>query len=337
MTPPAPIVVRIPVARPFHGAALLRFLADRAVPGVEVAGERHYARTLALPGGPATIRLDFPTTHEAPASGGPTAGSPAASGGAAGDSPSPIEVTATLFLADPADADAALARCRHLLGADAPAATIHETLIADPVLAEAVTLAPGIRVPGAMDGPEILVRALVGQQISVAAARTALHKLTVSANLTVASPVDGLTHLFPSPAAIAEIGAAGIAGPRRRAAAIASAAHDMAGGALVIDGGRDYGDLSAELVARAGIGPWTADYVAMRVLAEPDVLLTGDLALRNGAAALGIDPADLAQVGARWSPYRSFAGMYLWRSCPPRTVPSRALRRQVGMSPDSAP
>lgn len=298
--------VPLPVALPFHADALLRFLADRAVSGVETTGDGWYARTLSLPGGPATIRLDFPCDP---------AGADAVGDVINGEA----VVTATMYLADPADETEAAARCRALIGADVDAAAVHEALAADPALAGPVAAAPGVRVPGAVDGAEILTRALVGQQISVAAARTALGKLTVAADERVPSPIEGLTHLFPSPARIAELGAGAIAGPRRRAAAIAAAAVDMASGALTVDAGHSVAELTFELVSRPGIGPWTAGYVAMRVLAEPDVLLTGDLALRNGAAALGIpaDPRALAAYGARWSPFRSFAGMYLWRSCPP--------------------
>ncbi len=180
-----------------------------------------------------------------------------------------------------------------------------------------------MRVPGAVDGPEIVFRALVGQQVSVAAARTALARLTIAADQRMDCVIPGLTpaltHLFPSPAAVAGLGVGAIAGPRRRAAAIAAAAEDMASGALRVGPTRDHAELTAELVARPGIGPWTAGYVAMRVLREADILLTGDLALRHGAARLGLpdEVAELTGYAERWRPYRSYAGMYLWRALAP--------------------
>lgn len=314
--------VSIPVARPFHAPALLRFLADRAVAGVELVDRASYARTIALSHGPASVVINFAATGSDTAAGEEAAaGEETASGEDAATSDGPCAIPVTVHLADPADLDEAVARCRHLLGAEVDAAAVHRALLADPALAAGVAAAPGIRVPGAVDGPEILIRALVGQQVSVAAARTALGRLTAAAGRQVASLIPGLTHLFPDPAGIAALGVDAIAGPRRRAAAIAAAAADMARGDLLVDAGRAHAELTAALVARDGIGPWTAGYVAMRVLAEPDVLLTGDVALRHGAAALGIasEPRALATHGERWSPYRSFAGMYLWRACPPPT------------------
>src|SRR5690606_24199612 len=215
----------------------------------------------------------------------------------------------------------AVARCRRLLDADADPEGIAAILGADPALTAAVAAAPGLRLPGAVDGPEVLVRALVGQQVSVAAARTALGRITAAVGERVDSQVPGLTPLFPAPAGIAALGPSGIGGPRRRAEAIAHAAADMDSGRLRVDAGRRTEHLTADLVARPGIGPWTAGYVAMRVLGDPDVLLTGDLALRHGAAALHLPdaPTALAAHAERWRPFRSYAGMYLWRNCPPPT------------------
>jgi AraC family transcriptional regulator, regulatory protein of adaptative response / DNA-3-methyladenine glycosylase II len=304
------IDLRLPVRTPFDGAALLAFLAARAITGVERVDGRSYARTLRLPHGTGTVLLTMP--QSASTTGGRTF------------------VAATLTVDHIQDLAPAVARCRRLLDADADPQGIAAALSADPALAGAVADAPGLRLPGAVDGPEILMRALVGQQVSVAAARTALGKLTAAADERIDSPVAGLTHLFPSPAAIAALGPDRIGGPRRRAAAIAAAAEDLAAGRLTVDAGRRTDDLTADLVTRAGIGPWTAGYIAMRVLGDPDVLLTGDLALRHGAAALGLPsaPRDLAAHAERWRPFRSYAGMYLWRSCP-----RSAARRPAATDP----
>ncbi len=169
-----------------------------------------------------------------------------------------------------------------------------------------------------VDGDEILVRTILGQQVSVAAARTAAGRLTarVGSALPAHLQREGLSRLFVSPAELATLTAAEIGGPRRRAQTLVDAARDLADGRLTVTPGRDPAELTAELVTRPGIGPWTAQYIAMRVLGESDELLTGDLALRTGAARLGLPdtPRELAAHGARWAPYRSYAGQHLWRA-----------------------
>lgn len=293
------IDLRLPVRAPFAGSALLEFLAARAVTGVESIDGHRYARTLRLPHGTGTMVLEL-SDH------------PASRTGRA-------FVPVTLRLDHIQDLAPAVARCRRLIDADADPLGIAAAVGADPALAAAVEAVPGLRLPGAVDGPEILFRALVGQQVSVAAARTALGKLTAAGGERIETTIPGLTHLFPAPSAIAALGPENIGGPRRRAHAIVSAAADMSDGRLTVDAGRHTTELTADLVARAGIGPWTAGYVAMRVLGDPDVLLAGDLALRHGANALGLpeSPKELTAHAQRWAPFRSYAGMYLWRSCPP--------------------
>lgn len=297
----ATLSLRLPARAPFDGASVLAFLAARSIAGVETASidaaaPSSYARTLALPHGPALVRLTLAGGPEAPA----------------------VECDATL--ADVADLAPLVARVRRLLDLDADATAIDEALAADPALAPSVAAAPGRRVPGSVSAEEVLFRALIGQQVSVPAARTALSRLTEA----LGEPVrfgdtveqDGLTRLFPTAAAIAERGREVLRGPARRVDAIVGAATTLAEGALAIDVGESREELEARLLALPGVGPWTAGYVAMRVLGSPDVLLTGDLALRQGAARLGLpaEPRALAAHGARWAPWRSYAGMHLWRS-----------------------
>jgi AraC family transcriptional regulator of adaptative response / DNA-3-methyladenine glycosylase II len=309
------IRLRLPVRAPFAATALLRFLSARAVAGVESVVGRTYSRSLRLPVGTGIVRLTFP----------PDAPEPGAT----------VAVETELRLTDLADLAPAVDRCRRLLDADADPAGIDDALRADPALAASVTDDPGLRLPGAVDGPEILFRALLGQQFSVAAARTAAARLATLADqrVTIVDPEIGL--LFPSPASIVALGPEAIGGPRRRAATIAAAAAAVADGELRIDPGRRTAELTAELVARPGIGPWTAGYVAMRVLGDPDVLLTGDLVLRNGAAALGLPdaPSALAARAERWSPFRSYAGLHLWRAAPARTPRTPRSRRPAGSTP----
>ncbi len=203
---------------------------------------------------------------------------------------------------------ALLGRVRALLDLDTDGAAVTAHLSAEPRLAAAVAAAPGIRVPGALDGWELLLRTMVGQQISLAAARTHLARL-VSA---LGEPVEGVDgwRLVPSAATVAEHGRGVLTGPRARVEAVLAAATAVADGALDLSPGRDPAALRSDLLALRGVGPWTASYVVMRLARDPDVLLTTDLVVRQGAEVLR---ADLDQAG-RWSPYRSYATMHLWRA-----------------------
>lgn len=277
------IEVRIAVREPFAWEPLLGFLLIRAVPGVEAAGEDWYARSLRLPHGSGVVRLGF------------------------GD-----QVTARFTLTDSRDLAPALERTRRLLDADADPVAIEAVLGSDPLLAPSVTAVPGLRVPGHVDGAEIGVRAILGQQISVERARILAGRLTE----TYGEPLglDGsheVTHLFPSASALAGIDPEDLPMPRARGRAIAAFGAAVESGDVVLDRSGDRDDVRAALLALPGIGPWTADYVAMRTLGDPDVLLATDLGIRKGAAALGI--ADLAAAGERWRPWRSYAAMHLWR------------------------
>lgn len=301
----ATLTLRLAARAPFDGAAVLGFLAERAIPGMESSGG--YARTLRLPHGPAAVGLRLVGTAETPA----------------------VECEATLT--DVADLAPLVTRVRRLLDLDADAEAIDTALAADPALAPSVATMPGLRVPGAVDAEEILFRALIGQQVSVTAARTALTRLTE----TLGEPVDmaGFTRLFPTAAAIAEHGRDVLRGPARRIDAIVGAARALAEGRLAIDVGESRDDLQARLTALPGIGPWTAGYLALRVLGSPDILLTGDLALRQGAQRLGLpgSAGALAERGARWAPWRSYAGMHLWASA----AEARRERRVASAAPDA--
>lgn len=282
----------LPVRAPFAADALLGFLAAHTVRGVEHVRDRTYHGSLRLPAGTGTVALTMPTGR----------------GGTA--------VAATLRLDHEADLRPALAHCRALLDLDADPADIDPVLAADPALRPGVTAEPGLRVPGTVDGPETLIRTMLGQQVSVAGAQTAAAKLVHAADQRLPEADGELTHLFPTPGAVAGLGPTVIVGPRRRAAAIIGAAAAMADGTLEVSSDRSSAGLISDLVALPGIGPWTAGYVAMRLLADRDVLLTGDLVLRSGAALLGLPatPAALAVHSAAWRPYRSYAGMHLWRT-----------------------
>ncbi|MQA12458.1 MAG: helix-turn-helix domain-containing protein [Pseudonocardiaceae bacterium] len=282
------ITLRLPVRVPFDGAGLLEFFAARAVPGVEAVQGGRYGRTLRLPHGPGTAWLTPERAH----------------------------VHCTLRLADVRDLASAVSRLRRLLDLDADPQAVDEALSADPALAGPVAGTPGIRVPGSVDGAELLVRALLGQQVSVSAARTAAGRLSAELGEPLAEPDEALTTLFPTPESIAEHGAEVLRGPQRRIDALVDASAAVADGAVTLHPGREPNELRAELLALPGIGPWTADYVLMRVLGAPDVLLSTDLVLRKGAGQLGLpNTGERLDAHARaWQPWRSYAGMHLWRA-----------------------
>ncbi|MBE9375650.1 DNA-3-methyladenine glycosylase 2 family protein [Saccharopolyspora sp. HNM0983] len=284
---PGAVHLRLAFRPPFDAAGVFGFLRDRAVTGLESVTDLRYARSLRLPHGTGTAVLRPKAEH----------------------------LGCTLHLADLRDLGAAVARLRRLFDLDADPVAVDTALAADPAFGHAVAVRPGIRVPGSVDGLETLVRTVLGQQVSVAVARRGLGVLVQRLGAEIDDPAGaGVHRLFPTAEALAEHATAAVPGPRSRADTVAEAAAAVAGGALRLHPGRDRQELRAELLAVRGIGPWTADCVTMRVLGAPDVLLSGDLALRRGAAALGLPsaPAELDERARRLSPWRSYAGMHLW-------------------------
>jgi AraC family transcriptional regulator of adaptative response / DNA-3-methyladenine glycosylase II len=208
-----------------------------------------------------------------------------------------------------ADVATLVARVRRMFDLDADSVAIDEALSADSTLAPLVAARPGVRLPGSLDAEETLFRTLIGQQISVAAARTVLGRLAHDL---------GTADLFPSAAQIAEHGREVLRGPASRVSSIVGVAEAIARGELSLDVGTPVDEFTAALVALPGVGPWTAGYLAMRVLGNPDILLTSDLVIVQSAAALGLPakPRELDAYGERWAPWRSYASMHLWRARP---------------------
>lgn len=271
---------------------LFAWMAARAVPGAEVATSTSFARTLRLPHGPAWFELRV-------------------------DDAGRVRLRARLT--NLADLSTLVTRARRLFDLDADPVAVDEALGEHPELAPLVADLPGIRVPGAADPHEMLIRAMVGQQITVAAARTALTQLTTALGDDV-DGAEGTVKLFPTMAAIADRGHEVLRGPAARIRAITEAAAALADGSLTLTTGDDAVEQRAALLAMPGIGPWTADYVRMRVLADPDVFLPGDVAVRTGAAAAGLpsEPRALTGWAARTAPWRSYLTAHLWRAVPPK-------------------
>lgn len=291
------VTMRLAVRTPYSGRALLDFLALRAVPGVEAAGEGWYARTLVLPRGTGTVRLELPDELE---------------------SNRTAFVTATFALEDLRDTSAATERVRRLLDADCDPVAVADAFAGDPVIGPLVREWPGLRVPGHVDGHEIAVRAVLGQQVSVAGARTTAERLVAEHGRPLARPVDGLTHLFPDAATLAGLDPEDLPMPRARGRALIELCAALAGGTIALDRGPDRDDVRRALLAIPGIGPWTADYVALRALGHPDVFLPTDVGIRNALRSLGRDPVEAVGLAEGWRPWRSYAQMYLWQTHNPK-------------------
>ncbi|CAM3771164.1 AlkA N-terminal domain-containing protein [Nocardioides zeicaulis] len=290
--------MRLPVRTPFAGGRMLDFLAYHLVPGVETAGPGWYARTLDLPHAPGTVRLEL-------------ADLPAGGTGF---------VDAEFRLQDLRDTAAASERVRRLLDADCDPRAVDDQLGADPLLGELVRATPGLRVPGQVDGDETAFRTVIGQQVSVTGARTVGGRVVAAHGRAVDTDVPGLTHLFPDAAALAAADPEQLPMPRARGRALVGLAAALAEGRVELDRGPDRDDVRRALLDLPGIGPWTADYVAMRALGHPDVFLPTDLAVKKVLAGLGGDVGD----AERWRPWRSYALMHLWNTLMPVTGQTEA-------------
>jgi AraC family transcriptional regulator of adaptative response / DNA-3-methyladenine glycosylase II len=229
-------------------------------------------------------------------------------------------VRAVLRLTDVRDLAPAVARCRRLLDLDADPEAVDTALAADPALSATVRAEPGVRLPRAVDGFELAVRAIVGQQVSVPAARTVLAKLVRAASEEGPPPIQnasigGPSFLFPGAGAVAEAADEAFAMPASRRRTVRALAAAVACGDLLLDDGADRAEAEKKLLELPGVGPWTVGYTALRALGDPDVFLPTDLGVRRGAAALGLPegPATLADHATNWRPWRSYALIRLWR------------------------
>ncbi len=267
---------------------LLRFLAARAVPGLEEVDGHSYRRSLALEHGAGVAEV-----------------------AASGRGPR-IE----LRLDDERDRPDALARCRRLLDLDADTARIDGALGGDPLLAPLIRRRPALRVPRTTDGFELAVRAIVGQQVTLAAARSTGARLVALYGRPLDEPAGAITHLFPTPEAVAEVDSLELRLPRARANALRALARSVLDGELDLSPSADRAAATRTLLELPGIGPWTASYVGMRALGDSDAFPPGDAAVRRALERLGQDgrPAAAGRLAERWRPWRSYALMHLWRT-----------------------
>ncbi|MFF0222222.1 AlkA N-terminal domain-containing protein [Streptomyces sp. NPDC004629] len=287
-TPGTPGVVslRLPFRAPLNPDNLFGHLAATAVPGVEEWRDGAYRRTLRLPYGHGIVAL----------------------------TPKPDHIACRLTLSDLRDLTVAGSRCRRLLDLDADPVAVDGQLRTDPLLAPLIDKAPGRRVPRTVDAAEFAIRAVLGQQVSTAAARTHAARLVTAYGEPVDDPEGGLTHLFPAPEALAVLDPESLAMPRTRRTTFTSLVRQLADGTLHLGVESDWPEARSRLLALPGFGPWTVDVIAMRALGDPDAFLATDLGIRRAAQELGLPatPAALTARAAAWRPWRAYAVQYLW-------------------------
>src|SRR5215216_5055387 len=286
------IQLRLPFKTPFDAKGMLRFLGTRAVAGVETFDGETYRRTLRLPHGAGMVALSDGGDY----------------------------VLCVLRLENLRDLDAAVQRCRWLLDLDADPVAVADALGAGPLLGDLVRSSPGRRVPGSTDGAELAFRAVLGQQISVAGACTLAGRLVARCGEplpeTLAAGGDEPTHLFPGPHAVAEAAHRDLGVSTARRQSLRALARTLADGGISFDLLALRAGVERRLLELRGIGPWTASYVAMRALRNPDAFLPTDLRVRRAILRLGHadDRQSVAALAESWRPWRAYATQHLWAS-----------------------
>jgi AraC family transcriptional regulator of adaptative response / DNA-3-methyladenine glycosylase II len=280
------LTIHLPYRAPLDSAALFGFLERRAVPGVEEVADGAYRRSIRLAGGPAVIELR----------------------------PGQGCIRARLRLAGADDLADAVARCRRLLDLDADPAAIVGALGDDEIVGHSVRADPGLRVAGHVDPAELAIRAVLGQQVSLGAAATIAGRLARTHGEPLARPEGSITHLFPSPDALARVDPGSLPMPTSRGRALVALARSLAGGELPLGPGVEPAAARSQLLDLPGVGPWTADYIAMRGLGDRDAFPAADLWIGRALERRGRggNRATLAALADRWRPYRAYAAQHLW-------------------------
>jgi len=280
------VSLRLPFRKPFCPDNLFGHLAATAVPGVEEWREGAYRRTIRLAHGHAIVALR----------------------------PMPDHVACQLSLTDQRDLTSAISRCRWMLDLDADPEAVDTVLSQDPAMAPLVAGNPGRRVPRTVDPAELAVRAVLGQQVSTAAARTHGGRLVRAYGDPVIDQRGGLTHLFPTPTALTALDPSQLAMPGSRRRTLMGLVRALTDGSLDLDLGADWREARVRLNALHGFGPWTVESIAMRSLGDPDAFIAADLGIKLAAEKLGMPatPLSLTDHSHLWRPWRSYAVQYLW-------------------------
>jgi AraC family transcriptional regulator of adaptative response / DNA-3-methyladenine glycosylase II len=298
------VAVKLAYKPPYDWASILGFLATRAIPGVETVSAGRYARTIAIGDENGIVLVE------------PAAGT---------------HLKATIRFPNLRALPAIIARIRRVFDLAADPVAIAAHLSEDPLLAPLVAARPGLRVPGAWDGFELAIRAILGQQISVRAARTLAGKLVAACGAPIedaAARELGLTHAFPTPARVVGSDLAVLGMPRTRRAALASLAAAAAADPMIFGPRQSLEAAIAQLCALSGIGEWTAQYIAMRELREPDAFPASDIGLLRAMSKGGArpSPAALLARAERWRPWRAYAALHLWAADAATLAPQAKAR-----------
>ena len=283
--------LRLPFRPPFDWESIISFLAPRAIPGVESIKEKSYSRAFSLAGTTGILKLR----------------------------PSEREPCLHLMVSasDTKGLNRIVERARKLFDCDADPLQISECLSKDERLAPLLRARPGLRVPGAIDGFELGVRAILGQQVTVRGATTLAGRLVKAFGIPFENGgEEEITHLFPSPDVLARADLTIIGLPKPRAAAISALARVVLEDPHAIESVAGLNEVVERLTRISGIGSWTANYIAMRAAGEPDAFPSGDLALRRAVSIRGetISVKELEQRAEAWRPWRAYAAMHLWAS-----------------------
>ncbi len=280
------LALRLPVRSPFCYQGAFGHLAATAAPGCEEVRDGSYRRTLRLPHGTGLVSLR----------------------------PTPDHVSCRLTLADLRDLPTAVARCRRLLDLDTDPEAVVDALSRDPDLKALVAKAPGQRIPRTVDETELAVRVVLGQQVSIKAARTHTARLVSAYGQPVHDPDGALTHTFPAVRQLVEIDPAHLAVPRARRHALHALIAGINDGDVVLDAGCDWDRARHQLRTLPGVGSWSAELIAMRGLGDPDAFPVTDLGVQVAAAAhgLSVEARALTARSHRWRPWRSYATQHLW-------------------------
>ncbi|MEU9209764.1 AlkA N-terminal domain-containing protein [Streptomyces sp. NPDC048415] len=288
----AGVPLRLAYRGPYAAPELFEYLAARAITGIEeITGERGrrtYRRTLLLPHGTGIAEVSEKL-------------------GAGW-------LECHLHLSDLRDLTTATQRIRRLFDLDADPYAVTERLSADASLAPLVALRPGLRAPGAADPHELALRAVLGQQLSVPAGRKLGSALVAAYGEPLAQPSGALTHVFPTADALAEASLSEVGMPDSRRDTLRTIAAALADGTVGLDAGADRDEVEKALLDLRGIGPWTAGYIRMRALGDPDVLLTGDVAIQAGMRHAGTEAVD----AEAWRPWRTYAMHHFWNAAADR-------------------
>ncbi|MCL7714332.1 helix-turn-helix domain-containing protein [Stenotrophomonas sp. CPCC 101365] len=300
-------VLRLAYRPPLDFPAMLGFLRKRMIPGIEHIDADSYQRVTVADGRASLIRVTA--------------------------DPKRPELRLQLGTTDACTIPAIVAKVRRVFDLDADLAAVHASLVHEPLLARSIAQRPGLRVPGGWDGFEVAARAVLGQQVSVAAATTLARRLVERFGTVLPGMPEGLDRQFPAPAALADAPLEQIGLPRTRAATLRAVARACAEGRLQFSRAQTLAQFVAQATALPGIGPWTAHYMALRALGQPDAFPAGDLILQQALA--GADGRRLSERATEtrsqpWRPWRAYAVLHLWHSsaalaasrtaaCPPPT------------------